>query len=205
VSRVIPDRATRLFQRVHVDLVGPISPPGLNGERYWSLYTEDLIRHRSIDLSPVKEGFGRSLINYVVTVKTQYGVQVAIIHTDNDLVLINTNTTKKLASKGTRFEPSSPYAHHQNGVAETSNRLKAARVRAMITAAPHLPPSLWPLAATYAIELLNHYLTTAVPDDKTLQQLTLKHTSATNLVPNLCTFRKFSKPSWVYILKERRV
>jgi hypothetical protein len=26
VSRVIPDRATRLFQRVHVDLVGPISP-----------------------------------------------------------------------------------------------------------------------------------------------------------------------------------
>jgi hypothetical protein len=34
VSRVIPDRATRLFQRVHVDLVGPILLPSLNGERY---------------------------------------------------------------------------------------------------------------------------------------------------------------------------
>jgi hypothetical protein len=120
-------------------------------------------------------------------------------------VLINTNTTEKLASKGTRFEPSTPYAHHQNGVAETSNRLKAARVRAMITAAPHLPQSLWPLAATYAVELLNYYLTTAVPDDKTPQQLLLEHTGAANPVPNLCNFRKFGEPGWVYIPKERRV
>jgi hypothetical protein len=45
ISRVIPDQATYLFQRVHVDLVGPISPPGLNSERWWSLYTEDLIRY----------------------------------------------------------------------------------------------------------------------------------------------------------------
>ncbi|KAH6139755.1 hypothetical protein HBI37_225470 [Parastagonospora nodorum] len=74
ISRVVPDRATRLFQRVHVDLAGPISPPGLNGERYWSLYTDDVVCHRSIDLSPAKEGFGRSLIDYIVTVKTQYGV-----------------------------------------------------------------------------------------------------------------------------------
>jgi hypothetical protein len=70
VSRVIPGRATCLFQRIHVDLVGPISPPGLNGERWWSLYTEDLIRYRSINLSATKEGFGCSLIAYVVTVKT---------------------------------------------------------------------------------------------------------------------------------------
>jgi hypothetical protein len=74
MSRVIPDRATRLFQRVHVDLASPISPPGLNGERYWSLYTDDLVRHLSVDLSPAKEGFGRSLIDYVATVKTQDGV-----------------------------------------------------------------------------------------------------------------------------------
>ncbi|KAH4084447.1 hypothetical protein HBH64_233960 [Parastagonospora nodorum] len=56
ISRVVPDCATRLFQRVHVDLAGLISPPGLNGERYWSLYTEDYVRHRSIDLARAKEG-----------------------------------------------------------------------------------------------------------------------------------------------------
>jgi hypothetical protein len=109
VSRVIPHRPTRPFQRVHVDLEGPILPPGLNGERWWSLYTEDLMRHRTIDLPATKEGFGRSLIDYAINVKTQYGVVIALIHTDNDLVLINKNTTEKLASKGTRFEPSTPY------------------------------------------------------------------------------------------------
>jgi hypothetical protein len=68
-------------------------------------------------------------------------------------------------------------------------------VRAMITAALHLLQSLWPLAATYAVKLLNHYLTTAVPDNKTPQQLLLKHTGAANPIPNLCNFRKFSEPS----------
>ena len=167
ISRAIPNRATYIFQRVDVDLVGPISPPGLNGERWWSLYTEDLIRYRSIDLSATKEGFGRSLIAYVVTVETQYRVVVAVVYTDNDLVLINKNTTDKLASKGTRFEPSTPYAHHQNGVAESSNRVEAARVRLIMNAAPHLPTKLWLYAAKYAVELLNHYPTTAILDNKT--------------------------------------
>lgn len=112
ISRVVPDQATCLFQRVHVDLVGPILLPSLNGERWWSLYTEDLIRYQSINLSATKEGFGRSLVAYVVTIKTQYRVVVAIVHTDNDLVLINKNTTAKLASKGTQFEPSTAYAHY---------------------------------------------------------------------------------------------
>jgi hypothetical protein len=205
VLRVVPEHATHLFQRVHVDLVGPISPPGLNGERWWSLYTEDLVRYRTIDLSPTKEGFGRSLIGYVLTIKTQYGIQVALVHTDNDLVLINTNTTKKLASKGTRFEPSTPYAHHQNGVAESSNRIEAARVRAMVNAAPHLPQSLWTYAARYAVDLLNHYPTTAITDNKTPQQLLLEHTGATNPVPNLYSFRKFGELGWVHIPEERRV
>jgi len=205
VSRVIPDRATCLFQRVHVDLVGPMSPPGLNGERWWSLYTEDLIRYRSIDLSATKEGFGRSLIAYVVTIKTQYRVTVAIVHTDNDLVLINKNTTAKLASKGTRFEPSAAYAHHQNGVAESSNRVEAARVRLMMNAAPHLPAKLWPYAAKYAVELQNYYPTTAIPDDKTPRQLLLEHMGVANPVPNLYSFRKFGEPGWVHIPKERRV
>jgi hypothetical protein len=205
VSRVIPGWATCLFQRIHVDLVGPISPPGLNGERWWSLYTEDLIRYRSIDLSATKEGFGRSLIAYVVTVKTQYRVTVAIVHTDNDLVLINKNTTAKLASKGTRFKPSTAYAHYQNGVAESSNRVEAARVRLMMNAAPHLPAKLWPYAAKYAVELQNHYPTTAIPDGKTPRQLLLEHIGAANPVPDLYSFRKFGEPGWVHIPKERRV
>jgi hypothetical protein len=75
----------------------------------------------------------------------------------------------------------------------------------MINAAPHLPQSLWTYAARYAVDLLNHYPTTAVTDNKTPQQLLLEHTGAANPVPNLCSFRKFGEPGWVHIPEERRV
>jgi hypothetical protein len=97
------------------------------------------------------------------------------------------------------------YVHHQNGVAESSNRVTAARVCLMMNAAPHLPAKLWLYAAKYAVELLNHYPTTAVPNGKTPRQLLLEHIGASNPVPNLCSFRKFGEPGWVHIPKERRV
>jgi hypothetical protein len=75
----------------------------------------------------------------------------------------------------------------------------------MMNAAPHLPAKLWPYAAKYAVELLNHYPTTAVLDSKTPRQLLLEHIGVANPVPNLCSFRKFGEPGWVHIPKERRV
>jgi hypothetical protein len=60
-------------------------------------------------------------------------------------------------------------------------------------------------AAKYAVELLNHYPTTAVPEGKTPRQLLLEHMGAANPVPNHYCFRKFGEPGWVYIPKDRRV
>jgi len=75
----------------------------------------------------------------------------------------------------------------------------------MMNAAPHLRAKLWPYAAKYAVELQNHYPTTAIPDDRTPRQLLLEHMGAANPVPNLYSFRKFGEPGWVHIPKERRV
>jgi hypothetical protein len=130
---------------------------------------------------------------------------VAVVYTDNNLVLINKNTTAKLANKGTRFKLLTAYAHHQNSVAESSNRVEAACVCLMMNAAPQLPAKLWPYAAKYAIELQNHYPTTAILDNKTPRQLLLEHIGAANPVPDLYSFRKFGEPGWVHIPKERRV
>jgi hypothetical protein len=102
------------------------------------LYTKNLIYYYSINLLPVKKSFSCSLINYIVTIKTQYSVQVAIIYTDNNLVLININTTKKLASKSTCSKLSMLHAYYKNSIAETSNCLKATGVRAIITTTLYL-------------------------------------------------------------------
>jgi hypothetical protein len=75
----------------------------------------------------------------------------------------------------------------------------------MLIAALHLPKALWPYAARYAIELLNHYLTTAVLCGKTPWQMLLKHIKVVNLVPSLHLVRTFGEPGYVYTPVQKRV
>jgi hypothetical protein len=72
-------------------------------------------------------------------------------------------------------------------VAESSNRMTETRSRNMLIAAPDLPKALWPYAARYAVELLNHYPTTAVPCGKTPRQMLLEHMKVVNPLENLDT------------------
>jgi hypothetical protein len=136
---------------------------------------------------------------------TQHNVTVAIVHTDNDTTLINKQTRKTLERRGTVFEASTPYTAHQNGVAESSNRLNETRTRWMVNGAPHLPKDLWPYAARYSIDVLNHTPTTAVLDDKTLRQLVLEHMQFANPVPNLSSIRKYGELGFVHRPAQRRV
>jgi hypothetical protein len=57
-----------------------------------------------------------SLLRFLRMVKVQHGVNVAIVHVDNDTVLINQATKTDLAMVGTVFEPSTTYrccCHHE--------------------------------------------------------------------------------------------
>lgn len=144
ISRRMPERASRPFHRIHVDVVGPITPTGINGERYWILFTDDYTRYRWIYLVDAKAKISTSFLRFHRMVKTQYHATVAIYHLDNDLTLINRETRQQLHDDGAKFEPSTPYTAHQNGVAESSNRLEEERIRPMILAAPHIPKSLLP-------------------------------------------------------------
>jgi hypothetical protein len=45
VSRESPNRSARLLHRLHVDIVGPLTPLGAGGEKYWTLFTDDYSRY----------------------------------------------------------------------------------------------------------------------------------------------------------------
>jgi len=205
ISRVSPNRATYAFQRVHVDIVGPMANSGDRNERYWVIYTDDYTRFRWIDTVESKSDCTTSLLRFLRMIKTQHRVNVAIVHLDNDNVLINHKTKAELSSAGTVFEPSTPYTAHQNGVAESSNRIYEARVRLMQIGAPHVPKNLWPFTARYAAELINHYPTTAVPGGKTPRQLLMEYMGTPNPVPNLHSIRKYGELGFVHIPEQRRV
>jgi hypothetical protein len=79
------------------------------------------------------------------------------------------------------------------------------RSRNMLIAAPHLPKALWPYAARYAIELLNHYPTTEVPCSKTPRQMLLEHMKMVNPVPSLHSIRTFGEAGYVHAPVQKRV
>jgi predicted SnoaL-like aldol condensation-catalyzing enzyme len=137
--------------------------------------------------------------------ETQHGIRVAIFHLDNDTALINKDTRGQLARSGTVFEPSTPYPAHQNAIAESSNRMTETRSCNMLIAAPHLPKALWPYAARYVVELLNHHPTTAVPCGKTPRQMFLEHMKVVNPMPSLHSVRTFGEPVYVHTPVQKRI
>jgi hypothetical protein len=56
-------------------------------------------------------------------VKVQCNIKIAIVHVDNDTILINKATRADLAQVGTFFESSTVYISYQNTVAESSNHV----------------------------------------------------------------------------------
>ncbi|KAI0568090.1 hypothetical protein Alg215_12365, partial [Pyrenophora tritici-repentis] len=92
-----------------------------------------------------------------------------------------------------------------NGVAEASNYVVEVRARTMILAAPHISKTYWPYAAQYSIDVLNHSVSSAVPDSKTPRQLLFEHMKVANPVPNLCSFRTFGEAGYVHQPVQRRV
>lgn len=89
ISRCPPQQATRLFKQVHIDIVGPITPVGIDKERWWVIYTDDYTHYRWIDVTNTKENYTDSLLRFLYIIKTQFNNTVAVCHLDNDKVLVN--------------------------------------------------------------------------------------------------------------------
>jgi hypothetical protein len=200
-----PNQSTSFLHRIHIDIIGPLTPVGLNGEQYWIIYTDNYTRYQWIDVVDCKQVIPATLVRFLDRMETQHGVRVAICHLDNHTALINKDTRGQLARPCTVFEPSTPYTAHQNAVAESSNRMTETRSCNMLIAVPHLPKALWSYAARYAVELLNYYPTTAVPCGKTPRQMLLEHMKVVNPVPSLHSVRTFGEPGYVHTPVQKRI
>lgn len=96
ISRKPPQRATKPFQIIHMDTVGPLSPEGIDGERYWILFTDDYTRYRWIECFQSRTQVKHKIIDFHRRIKTQYGATVAIYYLDNDMAMINSETKELL-------------------------------------------------------------------------------------------------------------
>jgi hypothetical protein len=82
ISRIQQTPPNKELGKVHVDIVGLISMPGIYGERYWLLITDGKSRCQWLFTSDSRAVLGNELLNWCKAMKAQ-GLILMSIHTDN--------------------------------------------------------------------------------------------------------------------------
>ena len=76
ISRCPQRRSNCIFEKVHVDVVGPLKHEGLHGEKYWVLFTDDRTRFRWIYCISNRGSAASTLKQFVRMIKTQTGITI---------------------------------------------------------------------------------------------------------------------------------
>ena len=123
-NREPQERATRLGQYIHTDMVGPITPTGFLGERYFWTFTEDCQRITDVYIGKTRDEWLSHLKTQYSRLQTLTGLQrpVERIRTDFATELRSKLSDKWMLQHGITYEPSAPYSQEQNGVAERAGR-----------------------------------------------------------------------------------
>jgi len=102
ISRVQQTSPNKVLGKVHVDIVGPISTPGVAGENYWLLITDGKSRRQWLFTSDSRAALGEQLLTWCKSMNAASlgGLTVLTIHTDNAREFINARNTQYFKSKG---------------------------------------------------------------------------------------------------------
>lgn len=203
ISRLPQTPPTRILGKVHVDIVGPISTPGIAGEKYWMLRTDGKSRRQWITTSDSRAALGEELIKWCKQMKTLTGLTVQTIFCDNAREFLNKRNLAYFDSEGTTVITSPPYDASRNGIAERANGLETTRVRSALIAAK-LPKALWPFAASYMVRLHNVTSCSVLPGMITPMEAWNRDVGWPNPVPNVAHLQAFGHTGYVHIPEASR-
>lgn len=146
------------YVEVNTDLVGPITPCGFLGERYFFTFTDGATRETETYTGKEKSEWFGHFQSYYAQAQTvsQKDRPVHVIRTDFGAELRSNAVDQWMLAKGILFEPSAPYSQEENGISERKGRTLMERVRSTIIAGG-IPDELWPkvlLAMTHVSNLL---------------------------------------------------
>lgn len=147
-------RSTQILHRVHVDLVGAISPPSLGGAQYFMLVRDEFSSYLHVYFMGAKSQVLHALKKYINEASVQTQSKVQIIRSDNGLEFKNTGVKLLCESEGIIQEFSAPFTAQQNGEIERANRTIIETARTMLSSSK-LPLSLWGEAVLTAVYLRN--------------------------------------------------
>jgi transposase InsO family protein len=185
-------RATRLLERVHTDVCGPL-PPGYNGFRYFILFICCHSRFIFLYLMRSKDEAPYHFANFRAAAETFSGQKIALLRADNAPELTKGTLETLCKTAGITYEKTIPDSPNQNGVAERCNRTLNSMVRALLIDSG-LSQWFWPFAIQTAVHIKNRAPHSALPPTKTPFEMWYHHK------PNLSHLRLFGSPCTARIL-----
>jgi uncharacterized membrane protein YgcG len=160
-SRPATQRAKALFERVHFDVCGPITPAGPNKEQYFGVVVDEFTRHGWLLTGATRTAIWDKFQDLEIQLENIHGTRFKTVHCDNapenpanEFIRGTSPATRYLKSRGIAFDHSTPYVPQQNGIAERFNRTLLERIRCF-AADSQVPLTLWPFLAHVAVSYIN--------------------------------------------------
>lgn len=147
-------RASQVLERVHMDLVGPISPPSIGGAVYFLLLRDEFSGYMFVELLTHKSHVLARIKKFINDTAVQTQTRVKILRSDNGTEFKNQGMKVLCDKENIVQEFSAPRTPQQNGEAERANRTVIETARSMLQGTD-LPLSLWAEAICTAVYVRN--------------------------------------------------
>ena len=156
-------KKTRVLERVHTIIMGPLRTPSKGGSLYALTFVDDYSRYVSIFLIKSKSEVAGKFKEYKIMYENQWGVRMRCLRSDNGTEFVNKTVTGICQQNGIIHQRSVPYSPQQNGVAERMSRTIMEKARSMLFY-KGVPTEWWGEAVNTAVYLINRSTNTANPE-----------------------------------------
>jgi transposase InsO family protein len=163
------NRATRLLQRVHCDICGPL-PPSYGSYRYFILFICCHSRYIFFYLMKSREEAPQCFVDFRSIAENFSQQKITILRVDNAPELISGKLHAFCKTRGITYEKTVPDSPNQNGVTERCNLTLGSMVRALLIDAD-LSYWFWPFAVQTAVHIKNRVPHSSLPPHTTPFQL----------------------------------
>jgi hypothetical protein len=177
-------RATRLLERIHCDICGPL-PPSYGNFSYYILFIDCYSGYMTLFLMKTRNEALSLFTQFQTTAENFCGEKIVTLRVDNAPKLIQGQMETYCKTKGITYEKTIPDSPPQNGVAERTNLTICSMACAMLIDA-NLRDFFWPFAVLTATHIKQRVPHSSLPQGITPFHLWFKTR------PNLSYLRPFS-------------
>jgi transposase InsO family protein len=153
VNKKTSTRAEKPGIRVHLDLMGKVTPRAHGGICYVLCFTDDFSRYRWAYLLRNKSDAATIIKRFIEDMLSQQQ-PIQYLRTDNATEFLSEDLRNHFMEKKINLELSAPHTHQQNGVAERSFGILS-NIVSCLMGDSDLPEYLWTEAVMQAVEIIN--------------------------------------------------